>query len=286
MTTKTYIILKALESKHVSGSLSELIEHARLNKILLYFLRELGIEGDVRDKEESRFKFFIKSLSEVVSILSKFDKGYTFFKLLKPIDYVPADVDILINNSILHDLVRAYLRNGFTLSVIEPYTITLTKGSFIVDLYTYPSLGNIVFMDSSILFEHTTKRSIYGYEVITLEEYAEAVVTLMHALVKEWIFTLNDYFTISKWFNNRSIKLCEDMECSDLAETALRICNLVESGAIETPYHLPTSVVISILASRFRRYPIFRSTTIMFVKRFGDPRLLKLAISKLTRITY
>jgi hypothetical protein len=51
----------------------------------------------MREQQESG----IRKVTEVVQILSKLLKNYNyaFFKLIKPISYVPADVDILIDES-------------------------------------------------------------------------------------------------------------------------------------------------------------------------------------------
>lgn len=44
-------------------------------------------------------------------------------------------------------IVKELLRHGFIIEVFEPYTITLTRGGLIIDLYTYYALGNVVYLD-------------------------------------------------------------------------------------------------------------------------------------------
>jgi hypothetical protein len=43
------------------------------------------------------------------------------------------------------------IRRGFKVAVSEPYTVTLIRRGFIVDLYTNPSLAWVVYMDGEEL---------------------------------------------------------------------------------------------------------------------------------------
>ena len=79
---------------------------------------------------------------------------YTFIKLRKPVRYVPSDIDVLIDASSIR---HAYLRLkalGFRAEVIEPYTLTVTKGSIIVDLYVHPTVAGVIYADGNELLRH------------------------------------------------------------------------------------------------------------------------------------
>ena len=95
-------------------------------------------------REEDRFKYFIDSLKKINGILWDSNYEYSFFKLYKPIEYVPADIDILVSVKDVIRVAKDLIRSGYKLTVLEPYTITLTKGKTIIDLYTYPAFGNII----------------------------------------------------------------------------------------------------------------------------------------------
>ena len=44
------------------------------------------------------------------------------------------------------EAVRALASKGFRVTVREPYTVTLTRVGFIVDLYAHPSFAWVVYM--------------------------------------------------------------------------------------------------------------------------------------------
>jgi hypothetical protein len=49
-----------------------------------------------------------------------------------------------------------------------------------------------------------------GVEVVSLESYAEALVSAAHAVYKERIYTLNDYFTVKEWTTEETFKLAKN----------------------------------------------------------------------------
>ena len=178
-------------------NLAILLSHARRNKILLHLLRALNIQGSIRKQQESAMSKVI----EVVQILSKLLKGYdyAFFKLIKPLSYVPADVDLLVDASQARSAAREILGLGYTIAVKDPYCITLTRGDSIIDLYIHPSLGEVIIINDQRLLEHSCTTEFNGAEIRPMEDYAEALVVASYALYKERIYTLNDYFTVEKW---------------------------------------------------------------------------------------
>jgi len=133
--------------------LASLLTHAGKNKILLHLLRALNIQGSVRKQQESA----MSNVIEVVQILSKLLKGYNyaFFKLIKPLSYVPADVDLLIDTSQAKSAAHEIMGLGYRVAVKDPYCLTLTKGDSMIDLYVHPSLGGVIFINGQGLLEHS-----------------------------------------------------------------------------------------------------------------------------------
>jgi len=113
---------------------------------------------------------------EIIRALSRLLKGYdcTLFKLIKPVSYVPSDVDLLINADQLKEIVVL----GYEVAVTDPYCITLTKGDSIIDLYVHLSLGGVVFVNGQELLEHVTIKDFSGGEIKSLENYAEAIAAV------------------------------------------------------------------------------------------------------------
>jgi len=165
--------------------LAPLLIHAGKNKILLHMLRALNIQGSLRERQE----LGMSKVIEVVQALSKLlkDYNYAFFKLVKPLSYVPADVDLLVDASQAWRVSHEIMGLGYRVAVKDPYCLTLTKGDSIIDLYVHPSLGGAIIIDSQRLLEYSCTMEFNGVEVKSLESYAEALVASSHAVYKERI---------------------------------------------------------------------------------------------------
>jgi hypothetical protein len=61
---------------------------------------------------------------------------YALFKFRRPIEHVSVDLDVLVGGGCVGRAVRALKSIGFEVVVSEPYTITLSRRGFTVDLYT------------------------------------------------------------------------------------------------------------------------------------------------------
>jgi len=98
----------------------------------------------------------MRKVTEVVQTISKLLRGcdYAFFKLFKPLSYVPADIDILVDAGQVGRVVHEIVRLGYRVTVKDPYCITLTRGDSIIDLYVHPSLGGMIFIDGGKLLEY------------------------------------------------------------------------------------------------------------------------------------
>ncbi|MGB9831121.1 MAG: hypothetical protein ACPLSP_03500, partial [Fervidicoccus fontis] len=81
-----------------------LIDVASKNKVLLQVLVALNVENSLRASQEEAMKGVVrvvKCLSEALR-----DFNYAFFKLVKPVSYVPADVDILVRSDERKEVVE------------------------------------------------------------------------------------------------------------------------------------------------------------------------------------
>ena len=100
-------------------NMDTLIDAAFKNKVLLHLLRVLNIQGPLRESRESGIREVVK----IVQILSKIlkDYSYAFFKLIKPVRYVPADVDLLVKASHINKVVKDIMTLGLSLiHISEP----------------------------------------------------------------------------------------------------------------------------------------------------------------------
>jgi hypothetical protein len=95
-------------------------------------------------REEHRYRWFVGNTVEVVGALGGLD--YALFKFRRPVEHVSVDLDVLVGGCCVGRAVRALKSIGFEVVVSEPYTVTLSRRGFIVDLYTQPSLAWIVYL--------------------------------------------------------------------------------------------------------------------------------------------
>lgn len=223
--TTTYVItldlLKASEWGVSSCRQDILIRHARKNKVLLEFLRAMDIRDGMRKSEEYRYTSVLMVAREVVRALDGL--RYSLFKFFRPIVYVPANIDVLVSRSDLVWTVYALLKRGFRIVVLDPYCVTLARNGFIVDLYACPSLAGLALIDDRDLLDHAYRDSINGVEAYTLKYYAEALVVAVHSILKERIFTLNDYITIKSRITGETFELAKETYSTMALEKALEL---------------------------------------------------------------
>ena len=283
--TITKILIDILEDKRLpQTNIDILIDRASGNKVLLHLLRVLNIQGSLRERQESG----MRRVMNVVQVLSKFlkDYDYAFFKLIKPISYVPADVDLLVDASQARRVAHEVMGLGYRIEVKDPYCITLTRGGSIIDLYVHPSLGGVIFINGQRLLEHTCIKEFDGIEVRSLESYAEALVAASHAIYKERIYTLNDFFTVKEWTSKKTIRLAQELSCEDALRVAINLNRKIRLGLLETPYKIPVPLWLAMLMRKFQKDNLTRATSVGILKTLTNRRAGKLLISKLTRETY
>ncbi|MEM2483010.1 MAG: nucleotidyltransferase family protein [Candidatus Nezhaarchaeales archaeon] len=290
MPAKTLKLVESIDSGSVLGSsIEELVKLARLNKVLLGFLRRIGYEGSLRVLEEDRYRCYMSEVARVSGVMSGLD--YALFKFRKPVEHVSVDIDILVYSKHLREAVRRLKRAGFRVEVLEPYTVTMIRGGTIVDLYTHPSFAWIVYLDGERLLEEveTIGVKVVGsenVEVKTLSLEAEVVVAAAHAIYKEHIYLLADYYVIKQWLNKKALKLAEELNAEEALQASLELNYQIEKGLTETPIKLNPTQTAKILATKFKKDPNFRATTINTVKLLPKKRTIQQLIQRIRRKTY
>lgn len=266
------------------AGIEEYIRIASLNKVLLHFLRAARVEGEIRLREEARFKLFQARLSEITSALDGL--RYVLFKTRKPVVYVPSDIDVLIDRRHVGRAVERLRKLGYRIEVAEPYCVTLTRGSTIVDLYVNPTLASTVYLNGEKLLEYTIEDGVYSVKAPVLSSEAELVVVAAHAVYKERLYTLNDYATLNYLYTPRARELARELKVEAAIREALEIHRLVNSELITTPYRIPLAKWTTLLALKLAGDTQTRATVLNTLKALRDRRFGKLAYSKLTRETY
>ncbi|MEM3694078.1 MAG: hypothetical protein QXI39_08695 [Candidatus Bathyarchaeia archaeon] len=264
--------------------LDEAIEYARLNKVLLQFLRASRIEGESRRAEEGKLADTIRNVEEVNHKLKGLN--YAFYKLVKPVVYAPSDIDILIGIEDLEEAAYRLRDLGFRTTVVEPYCITMSRLATIVDLYVHPTLGGMIYMDGQELLTHMKLAKYHSVEVPCLEKYAEALVAATHALYKERLYTLNDYITIKKWMSNETMMLAEIQKCKPSLDLAVKLNDLIERGIIKTPHKLSMTTWIKLFGQKIIEDPLSRVTCKNLIGILMSSHGIEKIKSKMIRRTY
>uniref|UniRef100_A0A7J3SME8 Nucleotidyltransferase family protein n=1 Tax=Fervidicoccus fontis TaxID=683846 RepID=A0A7J3SME8_9CREN len=283
-STKHLINLIKEDGQKIEVDLSPLIDLASKNKVLLQLLIKLDIKDPLRRSQGEAIENIVRLVGNLSKDLDGF--SFAFFKLVKPVSYVPADVDVLVKSEEREEIIRRIEGLGFKVEVKEPFCTTLVKGSFIVDVYVHPTLGGMIYMDGQELLNHVCIKDFNGLRIKSLESYAEALVSAAHAVYKERIYTLNDYFTVKEWTTEETFKLAKKLRCISSLNLVMKINEAIEKGLFEAPYKIPVITWTKLLVQKIINDPLTRSTSKNLVSSIGSKRGLKLLRSKFTRDRY
>jgi len=287
MPTRTLKLVRSIDSGDVAdGSIEELAELAKLNKVLLGFLRRVGYRGPLRIMEESLYRRYMAEVARVSEALRGLD--YAFYKFRKPVEHVSVDIDVLVRYEHLMKAIKALAGMGFRVEVSEPYTVTMIRSGTMVDLYTHPSFAWIMYLDGERLLEETETIKIdsTGVEAKALTKEAETIATAAHAIYKEHIYLLTDYYVTKQWLNNKALKLAKELNAEEAIHTSLKLNTQIEQGLAETPIKLNPAQTAKILTTKFTKDPNFRATSINTIKLVTKKRTIQQLVSRIRRKSY
>ncbi|ADY01238.1 hypothetical protein VMUT_1031 [Vulcanisaeta moutnovskia 768-28] len=261
-----------------------IIRLAGLNKVLLHVLRVVDYRGELRWKQEDGLRRIINMVSEIEGALDGIE--HAFIKLIKPVVYVPADVDVLVRRDQVLLAAAKLTRLGYRLLLYEPYTITLVKDGINVDLYIHPSAADLTYARGEEFLRLRTRGEYHGIEVNTIDRHAEVVLTILHAIYKEGILTLNDAVTIMTWLSNDSVKLCEQLRCRNAMELALSIILSSITGSLVLPYKLSLGFWAMNLLTRVLGHREYAPSLMQGIRRIWDARSITQFTNRVMRISY
>lgn len=280
------MLLKVLiNGEHVEIN-QGIIELARLNKVLLHVLRAVNYDGELRQSQENGLRRVINMVSEVEDALNGIE--HAFIKLIKPVVYVPADVDVLVRRDQVLLAAARLIKRGYRLLLYEPYTITLVKDGINVDLYVHPSVADLTYARGGEDFlKLKTLGEYHGIKVSAIDRSAEVVLTILHAIYKEGIVTLNDALTIITWLNDDAVRLCERLKCRRAMELALSIVLSSIAGSLVLPYKLSMGLWAVNLLMRVLGHGEYAPSVFMGgIRRIGDSRSMTQLINRIIRVSY
>jgi hypothetical protein len=289
--TETLKLLKTLLGlyKPKGEEVYRLAEVANLNKLLLAYLRRVW--DALRDqliREEARYRRFMKNTAEVIEVLEGVGATYALYKFRRPFDHVSVDLDILVRVEDVPKAVKALASRGFKVVVWEPYTVTLARNGFIVDLYTNPSFAWVVYMDGGKLLRCCVEEiEVNGLRARALSREAEVVVTAAHAIYKEHMVLLMDCLVTWAWTNRGARNLANELGADEALEALYNICRAIGAGHAKAPYRLGLGMVAKVLTKKLVEDPVFRATAINTLRyAFGRRDIGTRMLSRFRRKSY
>jgi hypothetical protein len=257
---------------------------SRLNKVYLAYLRRVGSPEGEFLREERRYRWFMENTVEVVGALGV---DYALFKFRRPVEHVSVDLDVLVDSGCVGRAVRALKSIGFEVVVSEPYTITLSRRGFTVDLYTQPSFAWTVYLDGGrLLRDHREELEIGGIRAYGLTREAEVVVAAAHAVYKEHMVLLLDCITAWTWTNKRTWSIALELRAQRALEELLKACNMIREGLTEAPYKLKPHVILKAYTEKMVGDPVFRATTPNMLSYITTRRAGAQILARLRRRSY
>jgi len=289
--TDTVKLLKTLLGSYSpSGKeVERLAGVAKLNKLYLAYLRRVGdsLWGELI-REEARYKWFIGNTAEVVGVLESIGATYALYKFRRPFEHVSVDLDILVRVEDVPRAIRALVSRSFKVVVWEPYTVTLVRGGFIVDLYTHPSFAWVVYMDGGRLLDCCVEElDVEGLVAKALSREAEVAVVAAHAVYKEHMVLLMDCLVAWSWLNRRAWDIAVEHRVEESLETLLETCSLIKNNLVEAPCRLKPSILLKAYMGKLVDDPLLRGTLLNIVEYFTSRRDIgEKIVSRITRKSY
>ncbi len=201
MLTSELLKLLLFCEKPVNYNLNELYAYAESNKLsytLLQRIIDCNIELKGRLAEEYRRLSFIwekivYEAHKVSQLLEQNNVKHALFKTVKPYPTVTVDLDILV----LDDVLRAYkvLRSsGYRVLGVGPESITLASEYVNIDLYRDVAVSRMIYFDKNLLKRHVVKTLFGDLEVYSISQEYDFIITARHAIIKEQMYTLADFY--------------------------------------------------------------------------------------------
>jgi len=196
-------LVRFLENRVTDVNFFKLYSLAKLNRLGFFFLHKLmerccNVHSFKRmyDIEYRRFLSIKQVFASIAEVLSSNGIDYAVFKSLRPYPFTTVDIDVIVFKE-YEEAVRCLSKYGYRVLGSGPESVTFSSpGGVSVDLYREVAVSRVVYVDKDVLRKHVTKVETPFGVVVNLSPEADLIAFANHALVKEHMFTLADYFTV------------------------------------------------------------------------------------------
>jgi len=130
------------------------------------------------------------------------------------------------------------------------------------------------------------KLSFMGVLIPSLEKPVEALTSAAHAIYKEKLYTLNDYFTVERWTTGKTLKVADELRVREAIEISRRINRRFIEGSLEAPYRIQLPIWVGVWIKKIVEDPCTRASAPNIFGAIANREVGFLVKSKLFRRTY
>ncbi|MGD0329230.1 MAG: hypothetical protein ABSB40_02145 [Nitrososphaeria archaeon] len=188
--------------KYLSSMKGEMRNQGLLNEL-----------GPMVEKDKILARYRDKMVERAVSVLDGHNISYAIFKTYCPSGYVGVDSDFIVPLEDLPKTITFLLNSGFYLidDTRKKYaTGLIIKGNpIILDLHTDLTVAGVSYLKPELIFKYTVEKSInLGDRKLTIhtpDDMLEAIIRVLHSLVKEAELKLSDIYDSLMLFQKYSL---------------------------------------------------------------------------------
>jgi len=262
-------VVRVVDSCRIDSDVYALYEVARLNRVGFYFLYRLvdcgySLRGTLRhgfDAEYERYRGIMGEFVRLTEVLRSCGVGFAIFKSLKPYPTTTVDIDVVIFDD-YWQAVRCLLNRGYRVLGYGSESITFDSpsGWVKVDLYRRIAVSRLVYLDRNALRDYVCDVETEFGVVRNLSLEADLVAFAAHAVVKEQMVTLSEYFTFREYTSkvdlDKVFSIARKLRVEEAFRLILSIVDIVHWLVYgEKIFNISVDDVISYEVSRFLRKP-------------------------------
>ena len=188
--------------KVLSGeAVDDQIKHELIANKVLYFAGLYNKKlQETEEWQERKRRLMLQrdAIKEFAEIAEKLSLRYLIVKTFKLFPYVPDDVDILIiDANLMSGVINELKKRGYFIRKIGTPEVTIRKvanKTYVdLDIHHKMAAGNYIYYDAFTLWQNHKKITIDGYQIYVPSPQDECVITMAHAVLKEFEILLSDF---------------------------------------------------------------------------------------------
>jgi len=207
-------IEKIVKDKKLFNTVAKFAERNGLYYYFVNNLKKLNLDLPFLDEkrwneEKRRLEEFKESIKLLNKVSNECEINYILIKACNTIPHVSRDVDIFVRERDKVKIIEALKRYGMEYIDTSVTEMILRKEGFIdIELYSRICYLGMDFIDEDFLFGSCITDTIFGIEYPSLNEEANLLLTIIHALLGHRRISLLDFLHIKNIRKKANIDIC------------------------------------------------------------------------------